>query len=77
MRYFEFEGEDLSRKSEQAAKFWEVAVTDNKLIVRFGKIGTTGQTKVKEFANNSQAVAESERLIQEKLRKGYVERSLK
>lgn len=75
MRYFEYEGEDLSRKSEQAAKFWEVAVVDRSLTVRFGKIGTNGQTKVKEFASNTEAEAESEKLIREKLKKGYVEKS--
>lgn len=74
MHYFEYEGEDLSRKSEQAAKFWEVGVDDSSLTVRFGKIGTTGQTKVKEFATNAEAVQESEKLMREKIKKGYVEK---
>ena len=36
-RYFEFIG-------GSSAKFWEVVVSGNEVTVRFGRIGTEGQT---------------------------------
>lgn len=43
-RYFEFTGADSDRGTSASAKFWEVEVDDSTLVVRFGKIGATGQT---------------------------------
>lgn len=43
------------------------------LTVRFGRIGATGQTKVKTLASEAVAQAEAARLILEKTGKGYVE----
>ena len=37
MPYFEFIGEDASRKSEHAEKFWEITQVGKKVTVRFGK----------------------------------------
>ncbi|MEO6452622.1 MAG: AAA domain-containing protein [Ginsengibacter sp.] len=53
-------------------KFWEGAIDINKLVVRFGKIGTRGQTKVKTFPDYETANKELEKLVREKLGKGYV-----
>jgi predicted DNA-binding WGR domain protein len=66
MRRFEFQ-EGTSHK------FWEVSVEGEQLSVRFGKIGTQGQTKPKVFDSEDEARREAEKLIAEKLRKGYVE----
>ena len=55
-----------------ASKFWEIAVHDTEVTVRFGRIGTEGQTQVKSFADATAAGRHAERLIGEKLRKGYV-----
>jgi predicted DNA-binding WGR domain protein len=52
-------------------KFWEVANDRNKLVVRFGKIATKGQTQVKTFADDVAAEKEKEKLIREKLARGY------
>ena len=41
-RCFDFIGEDKSRKSESAAKFWEVSVSGTTMSVRFEKIGANG-----------------------------------
>ena len=49
MPYFEFIGEDASRKSERAEKYWEITQVGKNVTVRFGKIGADGQLKVKEF----------------------------
>jgi predicted DNA-binding WGR domain protein len=73
-RYFEFIGEDKSRKSESAAKFWEVSVSGSTMNVRFGKIGANGQTTVKEYSSNEDAIKAAEKLVAEKTKKGYIEK---
>jgi predicted DNA-binding WGR domain protein len=54
-------------------KFWEVEVSDCNLTVRFGRVGTNGQTKTKEFADKDAAIKERDKLIREKTGKGYKE----
>jgi len=41
-------------------------------VVRFGKMGTKGQVQVKSFATSEEAIKERDRLVKEKLSKGYV-----
>ncbi|MBM4075910.1 MAG: WGR domain-containing protein, partial [Planctomycetes bacterium] len=41
--------------------------------VRFGRIGTQGQTRTKSFAESTGTQRDAERLIREKLANGYVE----
>lgn len=53
-------------------KFWEAAIDINKLVVRFGKIGTKGQTQVKTFKDYETANKELDKLVKEKMGKGYV-----
>ena len=72
-RYFEFTGADSDRGTSASAKFWEVEVDGSTLVVRFGKIGATGQTTRKDFANVAAAEAEAAKLIGQKVKKGYVE----
>jgi len=43
--------------------------------VRFGRIGTAGQTQSKTFADAARARREADQLIGEKLKKGYREKS--
>lgn len=43
------------------------------MTVRFGKIGATGQTTVKEFDSANAATAHADKLIGDKTKKGYVE----
>lgn len=52
-------------------KFWEISTTGNSVTVRFGRIGTTGQTQTKAFANENAAKHEMEKLIAQKRKKGY------
>ncbi|MCX6320094.1 MAG: AAA domain-containing protein [Bacteroidetes bacterium] len=52
-------------------KFWEAGVKENKLLVRFGKIGTRGQVQVKTFDTPEKAEKEKQKLINEKKNKGY------
>ena len=73
-RYFEFIGEDAGRGVASSAKFWELTLDGSVVTVRFGKIGTNGQTTVKELASPDAAEAEANKLIASKVKKGYVEK---
>ena len=67
-RYFEFvEG--------SSSKFWEISMSDKTVTVRFGKIGTNGQTNVKTLADADAAAKHAEKLIKEKTGKGYQEKA--
>lgn len=56
-----------------SSKFWKVAVAGGEITVTFGRIGTKGQTVVKAFDTPERARREADKLIGEKLRKGYSE----
>lgn len=74
-RYFEYTGADAGRGTSASAKFWEVDVDGSTLVVRFGKIGATGQTTRKDFLDADAAHLEAEKLIAQKVKKGYAETS--
>lgn len=57
--------------SDGHSKFWAVSVSGNKLVTRYGKIGSAGATTVKEFASEAQANAEALKLINSKIKGGY------
>jgi predicted DNA-binding WGR domain protein len=42
--------------------------------VRFGRIGSPGQSQTKTFADEAKAKREADLLIAEKVKKGYVEK---
>ncbi len=65
-RHFEF-------NDEKSSKFWEMQVTGDSFSVRYGKVGTAGQTNVKVFADAAAATKHADKLVSEKLGKGYVE----
>ena len=52
-------------------KFWEVACSENQQTVRFGRIGTAGQAKTKSFGSPAEAQSDTNKLIAEKVAKGY------
>lgn len=56
-----------------SSKFWEIDVEGKSTTVRFGKIGTNGQTQTKSFPTEAKATAERDKLVREKTGKGYVE----
>ncbi len=58
-----------------ASKFWEVCVADCQLTVRYGRIGTKGQTQSRVFPDAAAALREQEKLIRSKVAKGYLEGS--
>lgn len=54
-------------------KFWEIGQDDIHLIIRFGRIGTNGQSQTKTFADAERVTREMNKLIAEKVKKGYAE----
>ena len=72
------EGEDMTRyfefSDDESQKFWEITVNDANYVVRYGKIGAAGQTKIKSCASAAEAKKESDKLIAEKTGKGYAEK---
>jgi predicted DNA-binding WGR domain protein len=66
MHYFEF-------SDGTSNKFWEITVTGAQHTVRYGKSGTDGQTRVKEFVDCAAAEKSAQKLIAEKMGKGYQE----
>lgn len=65
-RTFEF-------KDDKSSKFWEIALVDTTVTVRFGKTGTKGQNNNKVYLDEASAFNYVEKLIKEKIGKGYVE----
>ncbi|HGU4472583.1 TPA: DUF4132 domain-containing protein, partial [Escherichia coli] len=54
-------------------KFWAVEQQGNELHISWGKVGTQGQSQVKNFADVAAAEKAKLKLIAEKTKKGYVE----
>ena len=68
-RYFEFVG-------GTSAKFWEVTVSGCNVTVRYGRLGTGGQIQTKTLDDATAAQKHAEKLIGQKLEKGYLEKQL-
>ncbi|RGA03189.1 WGR domain-containing protein, partial [Microbispora triticiradicis] len=56
-----------------SAKFWEVRQDGTELNIRYGRLGAAGQTQVKSFGSAAAATVAADKLVAEKLRKGYAE----
>jgi predicted DNA-binding WGR domain protein len=54
-------------------KFWEIELAGTTLTVCWGRIGAEGRTQTKSFADPATAHAAADKLIAEKLGKGYSE----
>lgn len=67
-RYFTFIG-GTSRK------FWEIERKGDTVTIRFGRIGTQGQTKTYPFGSEQRATVFARKKISEKLDKGYREQA--
>ena len=55
-------------------KFWRIGLRGLDVTVTYGRAGTKGQAVVKSYDTEARARREIAKLIEEKLRKGYVER---
>ena len=56
-----------------SSKFWRARVEGKTLYVNYGKIGSNGQTQVKDFPSPDGAEKEYTKLVNEKRKKGYVD----
>lgn len=63
--------ERLEHHEGSSGKFWEVATEGSRMTVTFGKLGTAGQAKPKDFDSADAAESAATTLIAEKLKKGY------
>lgn len=66
-RYFEFQ-------DSKSYKFWQIEIDGNNFTVTYGKIGTAGLAKTTECESPEAAAKEAGKLINEKTKKGYVEK---
>jgi DNA ligase-1 len=66
-RYFEY----VDAKSN---KFWEISKSGCDVTTRWGRIGSSGQSKMKTFPQKSAASEQVNKLIEEKTSEGYVEK---
>jgi predicted DNA-binding WGR domain protein len=66
---------DAMRRYELAdgtsSKFWEIGVDGKTVTVRFGRIGTKGQTQIKAHTSPEVAREAHDKLVAEKTKKGY------
>ncbi len=58
---------------DKSNKYWEIQLHGKSFTVCWGRIGTAGQTQTKDFATDDKAQHEYQKLIDEKLKKGYEE----
>lgn len=65
-RYFEYH-------DDKSHKYWEITIAGTDVTVRFGRIGTPGQTQLKSFPDVAAATKHLDKLIAEKTGKGYEE----
>jgi predicted DNA-binding WGR domain protein len=61
------------RRFEVDEKFWAIKREGSSFTVKFGKVGTAGQEKTKDFGDEDEARAEYDKLVKEKTKKGYEE----
>lgn len=65
-RRFEF-------SDDKSNKFWEITISGTEHTVRYGRIGTDGQSKTKAFDDVEACQAAANKLIEQKTGKGYKE----
>ena len=65
-RLFEF-------RDGRSDKFWEITLSGSTHTVRYGRVGTEGQSATKEFPSAEKAQASHDKLINQKIKKGYNE----
>lgn len=62
-------------ETETANKFWQLDVNGASFAVSWGKVGTAGQVKIKEFESEEECIREADKLIRSKVKKGYVQKA--
>lgn len=57
-------------------KFWEIQTEGAMHTVTYGRNGTAGQSKSKHFDSEEACIKDAEKLISEKIKKGYSENGI-
>jgi len=52
-------------------KFWQIELSGNSFTTTYGRIGTDGQSTTKEWKSEEEASKQYEKLVAEKVGKGY------
>jgi len=63
----------LTYSDDRSNKFWRARVEDSTLYINFGRIGSDGQTQVKELGSYEDAVKQRDKVANQKRKKGYVD----
>ncbi len=63
----------LIQQTEKSNKFWKIVVKEKDYVVFYGKIGTAGSVKAKEFETEEECIKEANKLIASKRKKGYTD----
>ncbi|MDR3237936.1 MAG: WGR domain-containing protein [Spirochaetia bacterium] len=63
----------LIQQEGSSNKFWQIETDNCRQTVKWGKIGTHGRAAEKEFPDTESCKNDSEKLINQKLKKGYTE----
>jgi predicted DNA-binding WGR domain protein len=63
----------LTYKDDKSHKFWQIEVTGESFTIAYGKIGTAGTNQTKKFESVEKCLTEADKLLKEKLKKGYKE----
>jgi predicted DNA-binding WGR domain protein len=56
-----------------SSKFWEISLDGTSFTTHWGRIGTAGQSTTKKLASAAEAKKEHDKLVAEKVKKGYKE----
>ena len=67
------ERRELVYMDAKSSKFWNIELDGTSHTVTYGRIGTNGQTKTKEFDSEEKAKKDFDKLVAAKVKKGYVE----
>ncbi|MCI5058715.1 MAG: STM4015 family protein [Flavobacteriales bacterium] len=68
---------ELIYQDDSSNKFWKISVSGNSHTVTYGRVGTDGTSKTKEFGSPEDAVKDANKLVKAKKRKGYQEAAAK
>ena len=67
------EWRSLRYTDDKSDKFWSIALSGCSHTIEYGRYGTDGQSQTKEFPTAAAAQKSYEKLVAEKLKKGYVD----
>jgi predicted DNA-binding WGR domain protein len=64
---------ELVYMDAKSSKFWNIEVKGASHSVTFGRVGSNGQSITKDFKDEAAALKDAEKLVKEKVGKGYVD----